>query len=668
MDPHIIVLTVIGWIVPAVVTMAINKTLNNPPKDDKAKKLEEEIEKKSRIIAQLDEEITSNQIVKHGLWGVKNVVGGAKEAIENYRKHDGRCRKVFFWKPDARTNWLEEAHGMLDQTDVDFRAVAVARQNDEEYKFRRTTGERKHFTKLRGRDAETRALLNWLENSQRSFSSGSKKFSILSVVGPGGIGKTELAREAYNARASFGIKAWVSVCKNCDVKKMTIEIMDSADIKLPPGLHSINSPEQIRSIFTKRIKGQRVLVVFDDVWEGFSTSWEELYASLSHGKQGSRVIVTTQLERVAKLIGSDETINLDPLEHQEYWKLFEECAFGNQNPNNYPELQQLGQAIAAKFEGSPLAAVEIGRRLASNLTKRHWEKIAGSQFGELQRSRGDILSALEFCYEQLPTRLKQCYLSCALFPKNYCFDKDQLLRMWVALGFAPSLADEEIRSLAEDLASRSFFVNAERRNNKFMIHPVYHELADMICDGEFFRLEEETEETKIPEKARHVYVKADILVKVCKGLGEKENLYSLVIDGSLSSGIPNSKSDFHNSLNKVLDDLKGLRVLILPELPGNGSLRSIQKLSHLEYLEIPSNENRTLSKSFLARYRRGQVKLNQVSRDLFIKREGMDELAKLYGVTADWQPEAISTASLGRRRRKRSLPRAARKDQLLWEQ
>ncbi|XP_042441290.1 disease resistance protein RGA2-like [Zingiber officinale] len=665
MDPQVIVLTVIGWIVPHLVTLAslaIKKTLNNPPKDDQDKNLEEKAFKMIKVFDQIYPEITSSKIVKNSLCDFKTFLIEEMEAIKENQKHDERRRN---WKPDGTTmsDMLEEA------LDMRIMEVAEARQEDEEYKFRCTTGARKHSVKLRGRDEETRGLLSWLlENSQRSSCSDSKKLSILSIVGLGGIGKTELARQAYNNdRADFGIKAWVSVCKNCDVKKLTIEIMESADFKLLPSLHSMYSSEKIQSIFTEIIKDQRVLVVFDDVWEEFSTPWEELYASLSHGRQGSRVIVTTQLERVAKLIGSDETINLDPLEHQEYWKLFEECAFGNQNPNNYPELQQLGQAIASKFEGSPLAAVEIGRTLASNLTKRHWEKIAGSQFGVLQRSRGDILSALEFCYEQLPTRLKQCYLSCALFPKNYCFDKDQLLRMWVALGFSPSLADEEIRSLAEDLASRSFFVNAERRNNKFMIHPVYHELADMICDGEFFRLEEETEETKIPEKARHVYVKADILVKVCKGLGEKENLYSLVIDGSLSSGIPNSKSDFHNSLNKVLNDLKGLRVLILSELPGNRLLKSVRKLGHLGYLEIPSNKNRTVPESFLASYHRVQVNLNQVPRDLFIKCEGMDELAKLCGVAADTQKKAISTTSLSRRK-KRSRRRAARRDQLLREQ
>ncbi|KAG6474024.1 hypothetical protein ZIOFF_067947 [Zingiber officinale] len=206
---------------------------------------------------------------------------------------------------------------------------------------------------------------------------------------------------------------------------------------------------------------------------------------------------------VAKLIGSDETINLDPLEHQEYWKLFEECAFGNQNPNNYPKLQRLGQAIAAKFEGSPLAAAEIGRRLASDLTEQHWETIAGSQFGLVRR--------------------------------------------------------------------------------------------------------------------------------------------------------------------EVLNDLKGLRVLILSELPGNRLLKSVRKLSHLGYLETLSNKNRTVPESFLASYHRVQVNLNQVPRDLFIKCEGMDELAKLCGVAADMQTEAISTTSLGRRR-KRSRRRAARMDQLLREQ
>ncbi|THU56353.1 hypothetical protein C4D60_Mb11t16380 [Musa balbisiana] len=343
-----------------------------------------------------------------------------------------------------------------------------------------------------------------------------------------------------------------------------------------------------------------------------------------------------EVTKLKMLLKTDDKVN---------WELLKECSLSDQNHAEHRRLERIGWEISQKLGGSPLAAVTVGRALKYDLKEEHWRRILHKKIYEIEEKEGDIVSVLRLSYEQLPAHLKQCYISCSLFPKNHSFERDDLLQMWMALGFVQANDKhdrmEDIgQDLINELSSRSFFVNAKRKEDKFVIHAVLHELADCISDGEYFRLDDEYEGNqpiRIPDKARHIYVTADNLVMFSKILCKKDNVRSLVVAGDLSHGIP--KSDFVDSLKEVLDSFKCLRLLILSVL-GSGLPKAIGGLKHLRYLEIPGDVITEWPESFCNLYHLQWVNLKMCSKNLLLP-EKMNRLIRLRRLIPS--PEAIST-------------------------
>ncbi|XP_042379848.1 putative disease resistance protein RGA3 [Zingiber officinale] len=481
---------------------------------------------------------------------------------------------------------------------------------------------------IRGRTAEEETMLQALLETTTAHGESflnCSKFSVLSIVGPGGIGKTVLAQLAFHnkvVKRHFDIMAWVCVSTQFDLKKLTIKIIESASMKRPSDLREIISLGELRKILTAGMQGKRFLIVLDDVWEESTTAWRYLLTPLNCGKEGSKVVVTTRLEEIARMLETKVMIKLDGLEEEEYLELLKDSAFGVERTFLQPDMEQMCCDIARQLGGLPLAAVRIRDFLKDRFGRGNWPPAETS----LVARDGDLMSVLGQSYQQLPEHLKQCYVSCALFPKNYCFDKNQLLRFWMALGLTPRNGSSSSYNLVDDLSSRSFFVDAWRKKNKFVIHAMMHELADHICDGEFFRLEEDAdEEIEIPTKAHHVYVTADNFVRFSKVLRKRKILRSLVVDGRLSSHISNS--EFMDSLREVLKDSSRLRLLMLSELPGNLP-DAIVHLRHLRYLEFPDTGVNKLPKSFCRLYHRWRLNLKAGSKHLLL-RNNMDQVIKL---------------------------------------
>ncbi|KAF8674790.1 hypothetical protein HU200_048072 [Digitaria exilis] len=268
-------------------------------------------------------------------------------------------------------------------------------------------------------------------------------------------------------------------------------------------------------------------------------------------------------------------------EDEEYLSHFMRCAFGNMTPSDFPTLVKIGEQLAKKLAGSPLAAKTVGGELKLNLEKDHWEAVLRSKLWQIEQTADDIMPALRLSCENLPNHLKQCFVYFALFPKNHQHQGDVLIQMWRAHGYIQKeTSDENAYRYINDLLQLSFIKKSANLDNHYVVHELLHDMAESVSNGEHFRIEDDFHVT-IPRNVRHLYVNASSISKVCMSLVEsqenlvesqdlKKNLRSLIIcKNNAPSGERIHPDNFNNVLKETLHELRSLRVLVYQEVdPG----------------------------------------------------------------------------------------------------
>ena len=105
--------------------------------------------------------------------------------------------------------------------------------------------------------------------------------------------------------------------------------------------------------------------------------------------------------------------------------LFAQRALVTRNFDTHPHLRVVGEEIAKKCKGLPLAAKALGGMLRTKLNHDAWEDILKSKIWDLPEENNTILPALKLSYHRLPFHLKRCFVYCSIFPKNYHFKVDE---------------------------------------------------------------------------------------------------------------------------------------------------------------------------------------------------------------------------------------------------
>ncbi|KAM0070727.1 putative P-loop containing nucleoside triphosphate hydrolase, leucine-rich repeat domain superfamily [Helianthus debilis subsp. tardiflorus] len=428
------------------------------------------------------------------------------------------------------------------------------------------------------------------------FEKGScnKNFSIVPIVGMGGLGKTTLAKLLYDnseVKKHFELKAWVCVSDQFDIFNISKVILQSvkgenkefADLNL------------LQVDLRNQLKEKRFLIVLDDVWSESYEDWQTLVSPFHACAPGSKIIITTRKVRLLKKLGYDHLNPVQTLSHDDAVSLFSQHALGANNFDSHPILKQYGEGIVKKCDGLPLALTVLGRLLITKTEEEEWKELLNSEIWKLGE-KDEIVPALRLSYNDLSACLKQLFAHCSLFPKGYMFDKDDLILLWMAEGFLnQSSSNKSMERLGleyfEELLSRSFFQHAPNDKSMFVVHDLLNDLATSVA-GEFvLRLDDEIvkgSRKEVSEKYRHMSFVREKFVAYSK-FETSKSAKSLRTFLAVSVEQEYSWGEFYLS-NKILVDLLPklplLRVLCLNGFFISEVPKTIGNLKHLRYLNL----------------------------------------------------------------------------------
>ncbi|KAL6653149.1 hypothetical protein ACP70R_012074 [Stipagrostis hirtigluma subsp. patula] len=426
--------------------------------------------------------------------------------------------------------------------------------------------------------------------------SSDQELFVLPIVGDGGIGKTTLARLVYHdpeVKSKFDIMIWIYVSANFDEVKLTQGILEQIpDCEYKESTNLTVLQRNIKKYLTKRF-----LLILDDMWEESEGRWDKLLAPLRCTQvKGNVILVTTRKMSVAKITSKKEGhINLDGMKEEVFWRFFKQCIFGDENYQGQRKLLKIAKQIATRLKGNPLAAKSVGTLLRRNINEVHWRKIIESDEWKLESGGDGIVPALMLSYNHLSYHLQLLFSYCALFPKGYKFDKDQLIRMWIALGFVmderKKLEDTGSDSF-DDLVDRSFFQKDEQY---FVVHDLIHDVAREVSLRDCLTVDG-SDLQKVFPSIRHVGIWTESVYNeqnIERSITFEEKLDQMEYNGILTGleslmlvGVYDE--NFSTKFVKILKQLRYIRVLQLSAMPFNAEilLSSVKKFIHLRYLEL----------------------------------------------------------------------------------
>ncbi|XP_057530803.1 disease resistance protein SUMM2-like isoform X1 [Amaranthus tricolor] len=453
-----------------------------------------------------------------------------------------------------------------------------------------------------------RMIREWLDDHPLAYSIG--------VLGMGGIGKTTLMKNIYNQLLGdykSGRVIWVTVSSDCNLYMLQEKVAKEIGVELSSKVHTDKRASELHHSFVMMKKN--VVLFLDDVWEKFQLS----SIGIPNKENGCKIniILSTRKEDVCRMTGcKNYVIRVQVLSEHEAWDLFKNKL------ETYDDLcfegQEIAKLVAKECACLPLATIVIARSMIGVFDVLVW-KNALAELKNPSRVHEDmdekVLQKLKFSYDRLNNELlKQCFLSCVLYPEDLFIFNEALIEYWIMEGMLDdkgSRLEKKYKGhdILEKLKNSCLLEYA--RDDCVKMHDAVREMAISItnCCPRFLvksgkQLQEVPEEGLWSRDLVKVSLSDNYDITVIPyGMAPRTpNLTVLKLDHTSLTKIPESFFDHMRAL-KILDlcntkikrvpegisKLENLRALLLHGCSELTYLPSLEKLTNLRVLDLDRN-------------------------------------------------------------------------------
>ncbi|KAF7065218.1 hypothetical protein CFC21_071354 [Triticum aestivum] len=299
---------------------------------------------------------------------------------------------------------------------------------------KQTTSYRNSDITLFGRDRDLENLMDMI--MQKSVS----EISIISIVGPMGLGKTSLAQLVFNdARTkAFSFRIWVHVSMgNVSLEKIGRDIVSQTTERIEGNMQLQSIKNDVQTILNK----YSCLIVLDSLW-GKDEEVNELKQMLLTGIQTeSKIVVTTHSYKVAELVSTVPPYKLSALSEDDCLNIFSQRAMAGRGD---PLFREYGEEIVRRCGGTPLVANFLGSVVNAQRQRREiWKAAKDKEMWKLEEDYPEdkispLFPSFKIIYYNMPHELRLCFVYCSIFPKGSVIDKKKLIQQWIALDMIES--------------------------------------------------------------------------------------------------------------------------------------------------------------------------------------------------------------------------------------
>lgn len=283
---------------------------------------------------------------------------------------------------------------------------------------------------------------------------------VIPIVGIAGSGKTTLASIVYNRRdvgENFQVRAWIRVSTGYNVRDLLIDMWRQIAGRNGAKISTEKDYNDLRKELDTLLRTNRYLVVIDGVWSPHF--WDEVGHAFPDTESGSRILLTTCDSEIARQASAwnnrkGDIFQLHRLNDELMWALFLKEMRWDESQMNDLELAFLRNNVLRKCDGSPLAVIKLCRSVYTR-TARYQEslRLIVEQVSSGEDRSSNFSYRLTLSYQNLPPRIRPCYLYMGLFPRAFEIPIRRLFRLWIAEGLVKpdfQSSDKTPEDLAED--------------------------------------------------------------------------------------------------------------------------------------------------------------------------------------------------------------------------